>query len=300
MTQPLDAIHDMLRALLPFEWSRPAFMLNALLVILPLAPLCGALGAKVVTFRMAFFSDAISHSAFTGVVLGYLLVPVARSAAPGFEYWDALLPPLAVSLFGLLVGIGITAARRRSDLSSDTVIGVFFAAVIAVGIAVISRNNLRSDFERYLYGTILAARPADVLVTLLLALVGLAFLARGFNALLLIGLNESLARSQGIRTRAYDYLFASLVALVVTLSIRVVGLLLVTAMLVVPAAAARNIARSAAGLLGWSALIGLVSGVGGLISSFYIKTAAGAMIVLFATIAFILSFASPILRRSAG
>ncbi|MFO0973687.1 MAG: metal ABC transporter permease [Phycisphaerae bacterium] len=296
MLAALDSLHALLRSLLPFDWAQPDFMLNALLLIALLAPTCAALGVQVVNFRMAFFSDAISHSAFTGVVLGYLLVPIANRLWPGFGRWDLLLPPLTLTLFGLCVGAGITAVRRRGDLSADTVIGVFFAAVIALGIAVISRLNLRADFERYLYGTVVATAPADVLVAVALAVVVALFLAATFNALLLTGLNESLARSHGLPTRTLDYLFALLLALVVCTAIRTIGLLLVTAWLVVPAAAARNIARSAAGMFGWAVLLGLATGIAGLILAYQADIAVGACIVLLAAAAFVLTFLWRILR----
>lgn len=293
----LADVYAAVRHLLPFEWVQPTFMIHALAITALLAPLCAALGVKVVNFRMAFFSDAISHSAFTGVVLGYLLTPFFERAYPGATRWDLVLPPLTLVLFGLLVGGLITAVRHRTDLSTDTVIGVFFASVIALGIVVISRNNLQGNFERYLYGYIVTATAADVWLTAGLALVVLTFLALSFNRLMLIGLNDSLARSRGIRARAYDYAFSLLLALVVTVSIRTVGLLLVTAMLIVPAAAARNIARSAGGMFWWAAIIGLACGVGGLITSYYAETAPGATMILMASVVFLVTMAAAWLRN---
>lgn len=296
----IDTIHAVLRSLMPFEWAEHRFMIHALLAVAFLAPCCAALGVHVVNFRMAFFSDAISHSAFTGVVIGYLLVPVFEATWPGAAAWNRILPPATVVLFGVAVGAGITAVRRKTDLASDTVIGVFFATVIAMGIAVISHLHLRADFERYLYGSLIGAAPSDVAVAIIAAFVVLLFLALNFNPLLLIGLNESLARSRDIRTRAMDHAFSLLVALVVTVSLPSVGLLLVTAMLVVPAAAARNIARSAGCMLVWAVLIGWASGVGGLIGSFYADTAAGAAIILVAAAIFVLSLSVGRLPRASA
>ncbi len=301
MSITIDSLYRFVQSALPFDWAQSRFMLDALLIVAFLAPLCAALGVKVVNYRMAFFSDAISHSAFTGVVLGYLLIPVFARWFPNVHAWDRILPPTTLVLFGLGVGLGISSVRRRTDLSSDTVIGVFFAAVIALGIAFISRHNLRGDFERFLYGSIVTAGPADVILTAGLAVVVIVYFALSFNRLMLIGLNEPLARSRGIGTMAHEHGFALILALVVTLSIRSVGLLLVTALLVVPAAAARNVARSAGGMVWWSAAFGLVSGVGGLIGSYYADTAAGASMILLATAIFVVSM--PIgdwLKRSAG
>lgn len=298
MNTALDSLRDTLRAILPFEWAEPDFMLNALLIVIMIGPLCAALGVKVVNFRMAFFSDAISHSAFTGVVIGFVLVRALWHTPSEIDHWDRILPPITLVVFGLLVSAGITALKRKTDLSTDTVIGVFFATVIAGGIAILSRYDLTADFQRYLYGSILTASDADILYTAGLVAVTVAFLAFGFNPLLLIGLNDVLAGSRGIKTRAYEFAFSGLLALVVTMSIRTVGLLLVTAMLVVPAAAARNIARSAGGMFRWAVAIGSVAGVAGLVAAYHFDTAAGAAIVLCAAGAFAASLAARRVRRT--
>ncbi len=282
----LDGIRRSLQSILPFEWAEMTFMLNALLVIVMLAPTCAALGVKVVNFRMAFFSDAISHSAFTGVVVGFVLVRVIWRAPDDIRFWDRVVPPITLVVFGLLVASGITALKRRTELPTDTVIGVFFATVIAGGIAIMSRYDLARDFNRYLYGSILTTSDVDILITAGLVLATVVFLAVDFNRLMLIGLNDALAASRGVATRAHEFAFACLLALVVTRSIRTVGLLLVTAMLVVPAATARNLARSAGGMFRWSALIGLLSGVIGLVLAYTLDTAAGASIILCGAAAF--------------
>lgn len=275
-------------------------MIRALLAVVLLAPLCGAMGVHVVNFRMAFFSDAISHSAFTGVVLGYMLVPVFDRLWPGAAHWEVFLPTVTLVVFGVLVGLGITAVRRWTELSADTVIGVFFATVIAAGIALIYGYGRQRNFEQYLYGSVLTVTNADVWLTLLLAAVVAAFHALTFNHLTLIGLNESLARSRGIRVGLLSNAYALLLALVVTMSIRTVGLLLVTAMLVVPAATARNLARNAAGMFWWSIVIGLASGVTGLLLSYRLETSAGAMIILTASAGFFASLVATRISRRRG
>lgn len=297
MTAALETMREMLRSALPFEWAQADFMLNALLIVVMLAPLCAALGVKVVNFRMAFFSDAISHSAFTGVVIGWVLVRAFWQSPGDVGYWDQIIPPITLVAFGLLVAAGITALKRSTELSTDTVIGVFFATVIAGGIAMISAKGLAGDFQKYLYGSILTASDVDVCVALSLAVVAAVFLIVAFNRLMLLGLNDTLAASRGIPTRAYEFAFSAILALTVTLSIRTVGLLLVTAMLVVPAAAARNLARSAGAMLRWSVAIGFVCGVAGLIGSYYLETAAGAAIVLSAAFVFAISLG---VRAAAG
>jgi len=274
---------------LPFEWAQQTFMVRALIECLLLAPICAVMGVKMVNFRMAFFSDAISHSAFAGVAIGLLLNEFF--SLPGD---DPFYPRLSLIGFGLLVGLGIALVRRRTSLSNDTVIGVFFSAVVALGIAIVTSSGSRTaDFQRYLYGDILTLDAADLGLTALLAGVVLVFAGLGFNSMLMLGLNAELAHSRGIRVRLYDYLFAVVLALVVTVSIRTAGILLVTALLVVPAAAARNVAANAGGMLRWAIVFGLASAISGTLASYspYLHNmSTGAAIVLTAALLFALSF----------
>lgn len=265
------------------------FMHYALLEVMVLAPMCAAIGVKVVNFRMAFFSDAISHSAFAGIAIGLLLAEMVT----GFD------PRIALITFALLVGLGIAAVRRRTDLSSDTATGVVFSAVVALGIGIVTARDARTaEFQRYLFGDIISADAADIGLTSLLALLVIGFLSVGFNSLMLVGMNAELAHSRGVWVRFYDYVFSLLLALVVAVSIKAAGILLVTAMLIVPAAAARNLAMSIRGMVLWALVIGLASGVVGTLVSFtwLENVATSACIVLTAVAWFGLSL---ILRRHA-
>ncbi|HOA73068.1 MAG TPA: metal ABC transporter permease [Phycisphaerae bacterium] len=283
MVQPL--LERGVRSLMPEAWQHYAFMHRAIIECILIAPMCAAMGVKVVNFRMAFFSDAISHSAFAGVAFGFLL----HDAITRFSF-D---PRIAMVIFGVMVGLGIAMVRRRTDLSNDTVIGVFFSTVVAIGIAIITAFPKHSaEFPKYLYGSILTLDDADLYVSALLAVGMLVFMLLSFNPLMLIGLNSELAHSRRIRVRLYDYLFAMLLALVIMTLIRTAGILLVTAMLVVPAAAARNLARSVSGMFWWATLIALISSVAGTLVSFsdalsYVGT--GAVIVLAAAVIFAVS-----------
>ena len=283
----LDAIEHAFHHL-PFEWAQQRFMVYALLECALLAPVCAAMGVKVVNFRMAFFSDAISHSAFAGVAIGFLLNELFARYGGQFD------PRISLIAFGLIVGLGVVLVRRRSKLSNDTIIGVFFSGVVALGIAIVTSSGSRTtDFQSYLYGDILTLDAADLALTAILAAIILVFMLVGFNSLLLLGLNSELAHSRGVRVRAYEYLFAMLLALVVTISIRTAGILLVTALLIVPAATARNIARDAGGMLRWAVILGLVSGLSGTLASYsaYLHNmSTGAAIVLAASVLFGLSF----------
>ena len=267
----LASLYRLLAQLLPFDCLQARFMQQALAGLLLLAPMTAVTGILVVNFRMAFFSDAISHSAFAGVALGLIL---------------AVNPDWSMPIFGLFVGLGIVTLQRRSDLSSDTVIGVFFSAMVAFGLAIVSRDrSLARDLQRFLYGDILTISDGQILCLIGLFVVLLAFQAFSYNHLLYIGLNPTLAQAHRIRVAAHQYLFAGLLALVVMFSVQAVGVLLVTAMLIVPAAAARNVARSAGAMFWWAQAISLSSAVAGLLISAqdWASTATGATIILVAS-----------------
>jgi zinc transport system permease protein len=281
----LSFVFDAVGRLLPLDAMQARFMQRALVGLVLLAPMCAAMGVQVVNFRMAFFSDAISHSAFAGVALGLIMSADVRLAMTG----------LAV-----LVGLGITAVGRRSSLSTDTVIGVFFSAMVAFGLAVVSRDRLVArDMQRFLYGDILTISDAEIVWLAALFLVLMTFQAVGYNRLLYAGLNRSLASAHHVRVRLYQYVFAALLSLVVIFSVWAVGVFLVTAMLIVPAASARNLARSAGAMFWWAIVVALTSAVAGLLLSVqpWARTATGATVVLVASVWFVLSTGVALVRR---
>jgi len=281
----LACLYALIPLILPFECLKARFMQQALLGLILLAPLAAAMGVQVVNFRMAFFSDAISHSAFAGVALGLIA---------------ALDPQLTMLAFGVLVGLAIAALQRLSTLSSDTVIGVIFAAVVAFGLAVVSRDqNVARDIQRFLYGDILTIGGAQILGLLALFAVLTVFQAWGYNRLIYIGLNPTLAKAHRVPVAVYQYLFAALLALVVIFAVWAVGVLLVTALLIVPAAAGRNLARSAGAMFWWALVVAETSAVAGLIISAqdWARTATGATIILCAFAWFVVSAAAARLKN---
>ncbi|MDO9509096.1 MAG: metal ABC transporter permease [Thermovirgaceae bacterium] len=279
MTEPasLYAVYRLIPHLLPFSCLEARFMQQAFVALVLLAPMTAAMGVQVVNFRMAFFSDAISHSAFAGVALGLIF---------------SLNPHWTMPIFGLLVGVGIMAVQRNSSLSSDTVIGVFFSAVIAFGLAAVSRDrSVARDLQRFLFGDILTIGDSGIIWLFLLFLALVAFQAWSYNRLLYIGISPALAKAHGVNVAAYQYVFAGLLSLVVMISVWATGVLLVTAMLIVPAAAARNLSRSAGAVFWWALLISLSSAVAGLLISAqeWARTATGATVILTACGWFIVS-----------
>ncbi|MBE0603706.1 MAG: metal ABC transporter permease [Deltaproteobacteria bacterium] len=278
----IDAVFSAMDALLPFSFTEPGFMKRALLALMLIAPAAAAVGVPLVQFRMAFFSDAIGHSAFTGVALGVLL---------GVD------PTWTMAAFGVLVAVAIVLVKGRTDLSTDTVIGVFFSTAIALGIAIISREKgLTRNLQSFLYGDPLAVSDAEIAWMAALLLLVTAYLLLAYNKILLLGVHEGFARTKGVPVRAVEISFAVVTALVVTTAIRTVGILLVTALLVIPAAAARNIARGAASAFHVSVAIALFSGFSGLVASYYLDTATGATVVLAAAACFALTAATRAVR----
>ena len=259
-------IYDILNVILPFAWADYKFMKNALLAIIIIAPLMGVLGTMAVNNKMAFFSDALGHSALTGVALGVLL---------GIE--NEIISLLA---FGVLMALIITRVKNKGNASSDTVISVFSSTSIALGLLVLSYGGGFSKYSAYLVGDILSVTPGEIL-SLLVVLVGVLVLwSLIYNKLLLISINRELAASRGVKTVLYENIFVVAVAVAVMFSIKSVGILLINSLLILPAATSRNVAKNSRSYLYLSVVISLLCGVTGLITSFYINTSAGATIVM--------------------
>lgn len=255
-----------LLSLLPFEWIEHRFMKHAFLAVVLVMPLFGLLGTMVVSNKMAFFSDSLGHSAFTGIAAGVLL---------GFSK-----PMAALILFSIAFALLITYIKNHSRASTDTVIGVFSSTAIALGLMLMSYGGGFNKFSSYLIGDLLSITADDI--GMLLAVFVLTVLSWMviFNRLLLISVNPSLAASRGVGTLCQEMLFASLLAVVVAVSIQWVGLLIINSMLVLPAAAARNVTSNVRQYHVCSVLFALCSGITGLVLAYYANTAAGAAIVL--------------------
>ena len=262
----MSFIYDILDVILPFSWADYKFMKNALLAIIIIAPLMGILGTMAVNNKMAFFSDALGHSALTGVALGVLF---------GIE--NEIISLLA---FGVLMALVITRVKNKGNASSDTVISVFSSTSIALGLLVLSYGGGFSKYSSYLVGDILSVTPVEIL-SLLVVLIGVIVLwSLIYNKLLLISINRELAASRGVKTVLYENIFVVAVAVAVMFSIKSVGILLINSLLILPAATSRNIAKNSRSYLYMSVVISLLCGIIGLITSFYINTSAGATIVM--------------------
>lgn len=249
-----------------YDWN-----VGALIALVLVAVICGSVGSLVVGARMAFFSDALAHSAFAGVSIGFV-VGTTLLTLDEDSFWSAVTPVMLA--FGMAVGFGIAWAREKTGLTSDTVIGVFFA--MSVGLAATLRKLMRDrklfTLEDFLFGDPLLARGNDLLQLFMLAVLVFGTLCWLYNPLLLGGFNPSLARSRQVPHRLASYVFIVLLAVVVNLTVRTVGVLLINALLVVPAATAINLGRNLRQVFWLSILLCLVSCVGGQWLSWEVQT----------------------------
>ena len=262
---------------LPFEILHWDFMKNALLAVLLLSPLFGLLSTMIVTGKMSFFSDALGHSAFTGIAIGC----ICGATAPT---WVAVLFSIAFALLFSFV-------RSRSNHTADTLIGVFSSTAVALGIFIATLGGSSfTKYNRYLIGDVLSVTPVQIGLLALVLLGVILFWVLFSNHLTLVSIHPQLASSRGLKTQHVQSLFTVLIAVVVTLAISWVGLLILNSLLVLPGASARNISRNLKQYHITSILLALISGIGGLCVSYYWGTSAGAAISLFLVLCFTISF----------
>ena len=262
----MNTIYALMDALLPFEWLHYTFMKNALLAILLITPLFGMLGTMAVDNKMAFFSDALGHSALTGIAIGVVLGVGSQM--------------VSMLVFGILWAVLITFVKHNSKMSADTIISVFSSTSIALGLVILARGGAFAKYSSYLVGDVLSVTAGDLAGLLVTLLITAAVWGMLFNPLLLTSVNAPLAQSRGVRAKLTEYAFTVIVAVAVMMSIRWVGVMLINSLLILPAAASRNVARNAAWYMRLSVLIALCCGVAGLVLSYYLNTSAGAAIVL--------------------
>lgn len=263
--------------LLPFEMLHWAFMKNALLALLLLSPLFGLMSTMIVTGRMSFFSDALGHSAFTGIAIGCIcgLAPV----------------PVAVA-FAVAFALLFSFVRSRSNQAADTLIGVFSSTAVALGIFVATLGGGSfTKYNKYLIGDVLSVTPAEIGVLLVVLLAVVVFWWVNINRLTLAAVHPQLASSRGIRVDLMQTMFTVAIAVVVTLAINWVGLLMLNSLLVLPAASARNVSRNLRQYHLFSILFALGASIAGLILSYHLGASAGAAISLTLALIFAVTFA---------
>ena len=262
---------------LPIEMLHWDFMKNAMLAMIIMAPLFGLMSTMIVTGRMSFFSDALGHSAFTGIAIGC----ICGVAAP---IWVAVV-------FSVVFALLFSFVRSRSNQTADTLIGVFSSTAVALGIFIATLGGGSfTKYNKYLIGDILSITPGEI-GALALVFVGVAvFWVLYANRLTLASVHPQLASSRGIPVHLSQSIFTTAIAVVVTLTISSVGLLILNSLLVLPAASARNVSRNLKQYHLFSVLFALIAGIGGIVISYYLGSSAGAAISLFLALIFTVSF----------
>jgi manganese/iron transport system permease protein len=255
---------------------RYPFMVRGLLASLMVGTLCAVVGTYVVLRGMAFFGDALAHAILPGVAIAYLLEINL--------FWGALI-------MGLLTALGIGYLSRRSEIKEDTAIGVFFAAFFALGVALLSTVQTYSvDLTHILFGNVLGVSDTDLVLIAGLGLLALLAVVLLYKELLVVSFDPILAATLRLPLNALNYLLLVLIAVTVVVSLQTVGVALMVAMLVTPAATAYLLTRRLWHMMIVGAAIGAVSSVAGLYLSFYVNVASGAAVVLVCTAFFVLAF----------
>jgi len=275
------------RGLLPSDFQYP-FLIRGFLCVLVLAPILGGLSHLVVTRRMAFFSAALGQAALTGVAIG-LLLGEPLNAPYGGMFGFCLLSTLAM-----------VYVKRRATLPPDTLIGVFHALTLGLGLCLLvalTRQFNVHQVESVLFGSLLTVTDGDLLLLVAVGVIVAILLVREYNHLLLDSLNPSLANVAGAQSIFLEYFFAVLLTLSIVVSLKIIGALLVEALVVVPAAAGRNVAHSTRSYLAWSIAVAFFAGAGGLAVSTKFLVPTGGAVVLAVSAIFFMTLAVRASRR---
>lgn len=262
----MEAIYNVLEAVIPFEFIDYTFMKNALIAIILITPVFAILGTMIVNNKMAFFSDALGHSALTGIAIGMVL---------GISNMN-----VGMILFAIVFALLLNYVKNKTSYGADTIISVFSSIAIALGLAILAQSGNFNKYSSYLVGDILSITETEILYVFLAAIIVYAFWYFTFNKLNVISINSTLAKSKGINVKKIDNIFVVLIAIMVMISIRWIGILLINSLLILPAASSRNIAKNMRQYHLFAILISLFSGIAGLIVSYYFNIGAGPMIVL--------------------
>jgi manganese/iron transport system permease protein len=264
----------------PFHY---AFMQRAFVAALAVGLLCSTMGTYVILRKLSFIGDGIAHASFAGIVIAYLR---------GANFY------IGAGVVAVLTAVGIGFVHRRGRISLDTTIGVLFTGMFALGVFLMSQQRSYAvDLQSFLFGDILAVQPQDLWLILALSIIVTAAVIVLFRGLLYTTFDPVVAQASGIAAPVYEYALLVMLALTIVVALQAVGIVLVAALLVTPAAAAYQLTSRFAPMMTLAALLGAASTVGGLYLSFYVRASSGATIVLLATLLFFAAIAAKQLRR---
>ena len=262
--------------MLPFEFLQYTFMKNALIAILLATPIFAILGTMIVNEKMAFFSDSLGHSAICGIAIGMLF---------GITNTN-----LSMIIFASIFAILLNCVKHRVSYGADTIISVFSSLAIAIGLAILNITGSFNQYSSILVGDILSINWTEIIYVLFTFIAILVFWWYNFNKLHSISVNKSIATSKGINVKLIDNIFVVLIAIIVMISIRWIGILLINSLLILPAASSRNIAKNMRQYHLFSVLISMFSGIVGLVSSYYYNIPTGPMIVIISGTIYFITF----------
>lgn len=262
----MELIGSILQRVIPFEFISYPFMQNALVAILLITPAFAILGTMVVNNKMAFFSDALGHSALTGIAIGMVL---------GITNIN-----IGMIIFAIVFALLLNYVKNKTTYGADTIISVFSSIAIALGLAMLAQSGNFNKYSSYLVGDILSISNSEILYAFIATIAVITFWYFTFNKLNVISINSTLAKSKGINVKKIDNIFVVLIAIMVMISIRWVGILLINSLLILPAASSRNIAKNMRTYHLFAIIISMFSGIAGLIISYYFNIGAGPMIIL--------------------
>ena len=266
----------------PFHY---AFMQRAFITALLVGVLCSTMGTYVILRRLSFIGDGIAHASFAGIVIAYL---------KGANYY------LGAGIVAVVTALSIGFVHRKGRISLDTTIGVLFTAAFALGIFLMSRQRSYSvDLQSFLFGDILSVGARDVLMIVALGLFVALAIGLLYRALLYTSFDPVVAQASGINAPLIEYALLVMLALTIMISLQAVGIVLVAALLVTPAAAAYQLTTRFARMMALSALFGALCAIGGLYLSYYLASSSGATIVLMATLLFFASIGVKQVRAAA-
>ena len=273
----MDIIYNIIATILPFDFMKYNFMKNAFIAIILISPLFAMMGTLIVNNKMAFFSDALGHSALAGIALGAIL---------GITNIN-----ISMIIFAIFFAILLNVVKNKTTYGADTIISVFSSIAISIGLAILAQSGDFNRYSSYLVGDILSITKEEILYLFVAFVLFIIFWNFCFNKLNAISINQTLAKTKGINVKLYDNLFAVIIAIIVMLSIRWIGILLINSMIILPAASSRNISNNMRDYHLYSILIALFSGILGLILSYYINIPTAPLIVIISGIIYFITFA---------
>lgn len=271
----MEVIYNILETLLPFDFIDYDFMKNALIAIVLLSPLFAVLGTMIVNNKMAFFSDALGHSALTGIAIGMLF---------------GISNNIAMIIFAIIFSILLNLVKHKTAYGADTIISVFSSIAIALGLAILAGVGNFNKYSSYLIGDILGISQDEIIYLAIAFVVILLVWIFLFNKIHTISINTSIAKSKGINVLLIDNIFVISIAIIVMLSIKWIGILLINSLLILPAASSRNIAKNMRQYHLFAIIISLISGIAGILISYYINVPTGPAIVILSGVFYFITF----------